>query len=137
MARNDAAQRPEEACMATRTAVLAIAAGMIASHALGQTPQTHWEPYRNRAAEPSVDQQLTDRVLDGAIDLHAHYGPDSYPRQWDAFEIAALAQARGLRAVVFKNTGRRPRVSLTSSASTARRVSTSSAPSRSILPWAA
>ncbi len=89
--------------MTTRTAVLAIAVAVIASHALGQTPQTHWEPYRNRAAEPSVDQQLADRVLDGAIDLHAHYGPDSYPRQWDAFEIAALAQARGLRAIVFKN----------------------------------
>jgi hypothetical protein len=66
-------------------------------------PQTHWEPYKNRAAQPSVDQELTDPVLLGAIDLHAHYGPDSYPRQWDAFEIAALAQDRGLRAIVFKN----------------------------------
>jgi hypothetical protein len=35
--------------------------------------------------------------------LHAHHGPDSYPRQWDAFEIAALAKERGLRAIVFKN----------------------------------
>jgi hypothetical protein len=42
-------------------------------------------------------------VLIGAIDLHAHHGPDSYPRQWDAFEVAALAQARGLRGIVLKN----------------------------------
>ena len=73
------------------------------SNALGQAPHTHWEPYKNAATPPSVDQQLMDPVLDGAIDLHAHYGPDSYPRQWDAFEIAPLAQARGLRAIVLKN----------------------------------
>jgi hypothetical protein len=42
-------------------------------------------------------------VLEGAIDLHAHFGPDSYPRQWDAFEIVALAKERGLRAIVLKN----------------------------------
>jgi hypothetical protein len=52
---------------------------------------------------PSVDQKLEDPVLVGAIDLHAHFGPDSYPRQWDAFEVVALAQARGLRAIVLKN----------------------------------
>ena len=42
-------------------------------------------------------------MLVGAIDLHAHYGPDAYPRQWDAFEIAKLAKERGLRAIVLKN----------------------------------
>ena len=70
-------------------------------------------PTRTRARPPSVDQQLTDPVLVGAIDLHAHFGPDSYPRQWDAFEVVALAQARGLRAIVLKNHcrgDRRPRL---------------------------
>ena len=47
--------------------------------------------------------ELEDPILAGAIDLHAHFGPDSYPRQWDAFEVVALAQARGLRAIVLKN----------------------------------
>jgi hypothetical protein len=75
----------------------------VSSHALAQASHTHWEPYKNASTAPSVDQKLTDPVLIGAIDLHAHYGPDSYPRQWDAFEIAALAQERGLRAIVFKN----------------------------------
>jgi uncharacterized protein DUF6282 len=88
--------------MRTRTAVLAIALG-VAGSAFGQAPHTHWEPYKKSSTPPSVDQKLTDRVLDGAIDLHAHYGPDSYPRQWDAFEIAKLAQERGLRAIVLKN----------------------------------
>ena len=67
------------------------------------TPQTHWEPYKNRTAAPSLDQKLTDPALIGAIDLHVHHDPDSYPRQWDAFEIARLAQERGMRGIVLKN----------------------------------
>jgi hypothetical protein len=88
--------------MRTTTAIAAIAFAA-ASAALGQPAHTHWEPYKNAARAPSLDQRLTDRVLDGAIDLHAHFGPDSYPRQWDAFEVVALARARGLRAIVLKN----------------------------------
>jgi hypothetical protein len=71
---------------------------------LAQTsPKAHWEPYRERHPKPSVDQQLTDPALTGAIDLHAHFGPDSYERQWDAFEIVKLAKERGMRAIVLKN----------------------------------
>ncbi len=66
--------------------------------------QTHWAPYRaNWTTPPSVDQHLEDPILDGAIDLHAHHGPDVYPRQWDAFEVAELAAERGMRAIVIKN----------------------------------
>jgi hypothetical protein len=66
--------------------------------------QTHWAPYRaSWTTPPSVDQHLEDRVLDGAIDLHAHHGPDAYPRQWDAFEVAEIAASRGMRAIVLKN----------------------------------
>ena len=86
-----------------RTTILVALTLAYASNACGQGAHTHWEPYKNASTPPSVDQKLTDPVLDGAIDLHAHYGPDSYPRQWDAFEIVALAQARGLRAIVLKN----------------------------------
>ena len=67
------------------------------------TPQTHWEPYKDRKVAPSVDQKLTDPALIGAIDLHVHHDPDSYPRQWDAFEVARLAQERGMRGIVLKN----------------------------------
>jgi hypothetical protein len=66
-------------------------------------PQTHWEQYKTLAAKPQPDQHLTDPALNGAIDLHAHEDPDSYPRQWDVFDVARLAQARGLRGVVLKN----------------------------------
>ncbi len=62
-----------------------------------------WITYRGRFTDPSVDQHLDDPILDGAIDIHAHYGPDVYDRQWDAFEIAKLARERGLRGLVFKN----------------------------------
>jgi hypothetical protein len=85
------------------TTALATIALSMSSAALGQASHTHWEPYKNRPAQPSVDQELRDPVLEGAIDLHAHYGPDAYPRQWDAFEIAKLAQERGLRGIVLKN----------------------------------
>jgi len=71
---------------------------------LAQTsPKAHWEPYKTRHPKPSVDQKLTDPVLTGAIDLHAHHGPDAYDRQWDAFEVVKLAKERGMRAVVLKN----------------------------------
>jgi hypothetical protein len=67
------------------------------------SPKAHWEPYKTRNAKPSVDQNLADPVLTGAIDLHAHHGPDAYDRQWDAFEVVKLAKERGMRAVVLKN----------------------------------
>jgi hypothetical protein len=71
---------------------------------LAQTsPKAHWEPYKTRKPKPSVDQKLTDPVLTGAIDLHAHHGPDAYDRQWDAFEVAKIAKERGMRGVVLKN----------------------------------
>jgi hypothetical protein len=65
-------------------------------------PQTHWQGYRWNLP-PSADRELTDPVLEGATDVHAHHGPDVYPRRWDAFEVAALAAARGMRAIVLKN----------------------------------
>ena len=65
--------------------------------------QTAWESYKNRKYPPSVDKHLTDPALIGAIDLHAHSDPDSYPRSWDGFEVAKLAQERGMRGVVLKN----------------------------------
>ena len=67
------------------------------------SPKAHWEPYKTRKSTPSVDQKLTDPVLTGAIDLHAHHGPDAYDRQWDAFEVVKLAKERGMRGVVLKN----------------------------------
>src|SRR5215217_9421283 len=65
--------------------------------------QTDWDAYKSRTYTPSADQHLTDPALVGAIDLHAHSDPDSYPRSADAFEIARLAKERGLRGVVLKN----------------------------------
>ncbi len=43
------------------------------------------------------------RLLDGAIDVHVHSYPDDRPRSIDAIEVAKLAQARRLRAIVLKN----------------------------------
>ncbi|HVY80076.1 MAG TPA: DUF6282 family protein [Steroidobacteraceae bacterium] len=62
-----------------------------------------WESYKTRSPEPRPDEHLDDPVLHGAIDVHAHFGPDSYDRQWDAFEIARAAHAHGMRGLVLKN----------------------------------
>lgn len=62
-----------------------------------------WESYKGKLTKQSVDAQLDDPVLKGAIDIHAHFGPDSYARQWDALEVAKMAKARGMRGMVLKN----------------------------------
>jgi hypothetical protein len=43
------------------------------------------------------------QTLEGAIDLHAHAAPDGTPRKLDALELARLAKAAGMRAIVIKN----------------------------------
>ncbi len=68
-----------------------------------QAPQTHWEQYKHLDVPPQPDRHLTDPALVGAIDLHVHHDPDSYPRAVDAFEVAKAAQERGLRGIVLKN----------------------------------
>ena len=87
---------------------LTVAAGLVAALAGGvliaqRGPQTHWEPYKNRTFTPFPDQHATDPAIVGAIDLHAHHDPDSYPRTLDAFDVAKLAKERGLRGIVLKN----------------------------------
>lgn len=77
-----------------------LAVGVVRSQ---NSPQTDWETYKTRTYSPTVDQHLTDPALVGAVDLHAHCDPDSYPRQWDAFDVARLEKERGLRGLVLKN----------------------------------
>ena len=45
-----------------------------------------------RVPAPTVDQTLTDAVLTGAVDLHAHSDPDSYRRSVDRIEAATIAR---------------------------------------------
>src|SRR3972149_659940 len=46
---------------------------------------------------------LSAKTLSGVLDVHAHADPDSRPRSIDAVDLAKLAQARGMRALLFKN----------------------------------
>ncbi len=41
--------------------------------------------------------------LRGVIDIHVHCDPDSMPRSIDAIDLARMANARGMRALVLKN----------------------------------
>ena len=75
----------------------------LAAQQAGPTDKTHWERYKKLETTPQADRHLTDPAIIGAIDLHAHHDPDSYPRNADAFEVARLAKERGLRGIVLKN----------------------------------
>ncbi len=44
-----------------------------------------------------------EKPLAGAIDIHMHCGPDVLPRSVDAIDVARLAKAEGMRAIVLKN----------------------------------
>ncbi|HLG55673.1 MAG TPA: DUF6282 family protein [Vicinamibacterales bacterium] len=43
------------------------------------------------------------RALEGAVDVHVHSYPDDRPRSIDAIDVAKLARARKMRAIVLKN----------------------------------
>lgn len=88
-------------CLVALALALALSAPAHAQPA--KAPQTHWEQYKHRDVPPQADRHLTDPALVGAIDLHVHHDPDSYPRAVDAFEAAKAAQERGLRGIVLKN----------------------------------
>jgi hypothetical protein len=51
-------------------------------------------------APPTIGRAQT---LEGAIDFHAHAAPDGTPRKLDVLELARLAKAAGMRAIVIKN----------------------------------
>jgi Family of unknown function (DUF6282) len=46
---------------------------------------------------------LSAQSLNGVVDIHVHSDPDSAPRSIDAIDVAKLAHARGMRALVLKN----------------------------------
>lgn len=46
---------------------------------------------------------ISENPLEGAIDFHVHSGPDSFTRSVTDFEIAKIAKANGMRALVLKN----------------------------------
>jgi hypothetical protein len=59
------------------------------------------------AHEARAQDTLTDPVLRGALDLHAHLDPDGYGpggsgRSIDVFDLAELAQQAGMRGFVIK-----------------------------------
>jgi hypothetical protein len=43
------------------------------------------------------------QTLEGAIDFHTHAAPDGTPRKIDVLELASMAKAAGMRAIVIKN----------------------------------
>jgi len=61
------------------------------------------EPGESRLKAPIFDLERVWRLMDGAIDVHIHSGPDAYnARVYDELELAIQACQAGMRAVVFK-----------------------------------
>lgn len=56
-----------------------------------------------RAVWAQAPVTLTENPLQGAIDFHVHSGPDSFTRSVTDIEIAHIAKARGMGALVLKN----------------------------------
>lgn len=59
--------------------------------------------------DQSADNALADRILQGALDIHAHIDPDSFgpnssqaERLMDVYDLAQLAKKRGMRGFVAK-----------------------------------
>ena len=48
-------------------------------------------------------QHASAQTLAGAIDMHAHGDPDGTARKVDVIELARIAKAAGMRAIVLKN----------------------------------
>ena len=45
-----------------------------------------------------------DRILEGAVDMHCHFGPDAHlERSVDCVEAAEQARAEGMAAIVLKS----------------------------------
>ncbi len=62
-----------------------------------------WAAGGGSAADQGADASQVARALAGAIDIHVHHLPDDRPRSIDAIDVAKLANARGMRAIVLKN----------------------------------
>ncbi|HXE07421.1 MAG TPA: DUF6282 family protein [Acidobacteriaceae bacterium] len=52
---------------------------------------------------PSLPAVAQNNSLAGVIDIHVHAAPDSTPRSIDVIDLARMAKARGMRALVFKS----------------------------------
>jgi Family of unknown function (DUF6282) len=53
---------------------------------------------------PPVTQRASDtKLLEGVIDIHAHFMPDVTTRSIDALDGARIAKENGMRAIVLKN----------------------------------
>ncbi len=62
---------------------------------------------KNRAEVRELIQQIDDEVIDrllvGALDLHVHSGPSTMPRQLDHFQAVEQAAAAGMKGLLFKD----------------------------------
>lgn len=57
----------------------------------------------NATLRAQAPVNLTENPLRGVIDFHVHSGPDSFTRSVTDLEIARIAKAQGMAAIVLKN----------------------------------
>lgn len=56
-----------------------------------------------RALIDTIDDEVANALLVGALDLHVHSGPSTMPRQVDHFQATEEAAAAGMRGILFKD----------------------------------
>lgn len=56
-----------------------------------------------RALIDTIDDEVANALLRGALDLHVHSGPSTMPRQVDHFQATEEAAAAGMRGLLFKD----------------------------------
>jgi hypothetical protein len=69
---------------------------------LARSRKNHEMPYR--AERQVLNPNVVDELMVGAIDIHVHAGPDVSTRMVDEADVAVLACAAKMRAIVFKQT---------------------------------
>lgn len=83
----------------SRTTTFRVAGPLIVAALVAPRPIAG-TPVGQREAAGAADAA---RALSGAVDIHVHTLPDDRPRSIDAIDVAKLAAARGMRAIVLKN----------------------------------
>ncbi len=56
-----------------------------------------------RALIDTINDEVANALLKGALDLHVHSGPSTMPRQVDHFQATEEAAAAGMRGILFKD----------------------------------
>src|SRR5262249_7142954 len=101
-----ATQRPGQICRRISTGVNAAESAPAAAGIMNKEVVMSDCIHRGRRTIepcPDVPDEVIDRLMHGAIDLHCHSGPSVMPRALNHVDAIREAQGAGMHAVLFKD----------------------------------